>query len=223
VTRTDSRGRTLAPIGPVVRVQVQRDPLKRREGEAVRYDPTPLVVVAALDLTSTGAVGRDDDATATATATIMDVHNAKHPASRYRGENGVSIGFTSHYARMRDRFGPHLTDGIAAESILVETDAVLPLDNVSAGFVIVTRSGEQIALDAVEVAEPCAPFSCFCLRLPPDRPADTSVTEALRFLRGGTRGFYATLALDHTDGNGDNDTAVTVRPGDTLYRVVVSA
>lgn len=207
----DIRERTLALIGPVVRVQVQRDPLKQREGQSVWYDPAPLAIVAALELTPTGVIGRDDTNTR-----IMDVHNAAHPASRYRGENGVSVGFTSHYGKMRERFGPHLTDGIAAEGILVETDAVLSLGDVAAGFVIVTANGEQIALDAVEVAEPCAPFSRFCLRLPPDRPADASVTEALRFLRGGTRGFYATLAPDH-------EGATTVRPGDMLYRVVRDA
>ena len=214
---TDSRGRTLALIGPVVCVQVQRDPLKQREGQSVWYDPAPLVTVAALELTPTGVIGRDD-----AETVIMDVHNAAHPASKFRGENGVSIGFTSHYAKMRDRFGAHLTDGIGAEGILVATDAVLSLDDVAAGFVIVTANGEQIALDAVEVAEPCAPFSRFCLQLPPDRPADASVTEALRFLRGGTRGFYATLSSDHSDTTATT-TGNIVRPGDTLYRAVENA
>lgn len=206
-TITDTRGRTLALVGPVVRVQVQRDPLKRHEGRDVRYDPAPLAVVAALDLTPTGTVGRDD-----AGDPIMDVHNQAHPASRYRGENGVSVGFTAHYAKMRERFGPHLADGIAAESILAETNAVLSLDEVAAGFVVLTRGGYEIALTAVEVAEPCAPFSRFCLRLPPEAPADAGVTATLRFLRGGTRGFYATL---------DGEPA-TVAPGDILYRVVAA-
>lgn len=202
---TDTRGREIVPIGPVIRVQVQRDSLKRSEGRRVWYDPAPLLTTAALHLTPTGAVGRDDAGDA-----VMDVHNAQHPASRYRGENGISVGFTAHYAKMRDRFGSHLADGIAAESLLVETDHLLALDDVAAGFVIITRGGKQIALGGVEVAEPCAPFSRFCLGLAPDAPTDNHVTDALRFLRGGTRGFYATL---------DGDSA-TVTPGDTLCRLV---
>ena len=31
----------------------------------------------------------------------MDIHNRNHPDSRHGSGNGLSVGFTSHYARMR--------------------------------------------------------------------------------------------------------------------------
>jgi hypothetical protein len=36
-------------------------------------------------------------------------------------ENTISIGFTSHYAQMRARFGEHMQDGIAGENINIDS------------------------------------------------------------------------------------------------------
>ncbi len=45
-------------------------------------------------------------------------------------------------------------------------------------------------LEAIIVAEPCAPFARWALQLPDDAKPDRRVTEALQFLGNGTRGFY---------------------------------
>ena len=122
-----------------------------------------------------------------------DVHHMLHPQSRFRGENGTSVGLTGHYARMRERFGDFLTDGIAGENILVAADRVLTEDLVATGIVIETTTG-LVDLTAIESAPPCVEFSRFCAGYPLDRPSDRGITETLQFLNEGMRGFYATLA-----------------------------
>jgi hypothetical protein len=49
----------------------------------------------------------------------------------------------------------------------------------------------MLRLDEVMAAEPCVEFSRFALHQPDDAPSDEAVAEALRFLQGGMRGFYA--------------------------------
>jgi hypothetical protein len=174
-------------VGTIVRLQVQRARLKPGEKPWRRYDPTPILAVQELRLTPVGVVGRTG-----AGEEVVDVHNRDHPDSRYRGENGVSVGFTAHYQLMRDRFGAHLADGIAGENVLVETDRPVHEADAARGLLVETAGGGKVRLDAVMVAEPCVEFSRFALRHPDDAPSDEAVAEALRFLRGGMRGFYAT-------------------------------
>jgi hypothetical protein len=176
---------TLIPLGPIIRLQVQIDPLKSGAKPFQRYDPGNIRPVAALAIGPHGVVGLDPDED----RVLNDVHHRDHPRSRFRGENGVSIGFTSHYERMRDRFGAHLTDGIAGENILVASDEVVTLDDL-AGGVVIGEGDETVAIDEWVVAAPCAPFTKFSLGFPHDRKPDRTVTEALRFLDDGMRGFY---------------------------------
>lgn len=176
-------------IGEVTRLQAQLEPLKVGEAPRRRYEPAPITPVAALWLHPEGVEGE----TATGER-LLDVHNARHPRSRNRGENGVSLGFTSHYARMRDRFGPHLTDGIAGESILIETDAVFANGDLPGGLILETPDGERAALGGVIVAAPCVEFSRWCLRFPEEARPDLTVTAALQFLHHGLRGWYATYS-----------------------------
>ena len=174
-------------IGRIVRLQVQESSLK--VGERLRrwYEPGPIRAVPMLTLDARGVTGREADGTA-----VPDVHNATHPASKYRGENGVSVGFTSHYAVMQARFGDHLVDGIAGENILIATDRVFAEADFAAGIHIEAVDGALVRLDEVIGAEPCVEFSRYALRYPLDAPSDRAVTDALTFLREGTRGFYAT-------------------------------
>jgi hypothetical protein len=59
--------------------------------------------------------------------------------------------------------------------------------------VVVEDTAErQLELRPVLVAAPCVEFSRYALRFPDDARADATVTEALRFLDAGMRGFYAT-------------------------------
>ena len=175
------------PIGVVVRLQVQRASLKAGQAPRRRYDPAPLQPVPALLVTEAGVTGRDERG-----ETVADVHHRDHPASKNRaGGNGVSVCFTSHYDAMRARFGPHLADGLAGENILVAADRRYDAAELAPGLVIETSSGERVRLEQVNVAAPCVEFARFALRFPDDLRPDRRVTEALAFLDGGTRGYYA--------------------------------
>ena len=174
-------------IGRVKQVQVQRSSLKVGERPQQCYDPSPLLVVSRLLLTKRGPIGITADG-----ERIIDVHHADHPASRYRGENGISLGFTTHYQSMRTRFGPHLRDGIAGESILIEDDGrEFRLDELVEGVAIKVASDQLILLAEIEVAAPCTPFSQFAAG---DTLSKQALKETLQFLHYGRRGFYATLA-----------------------------
>lgn len=189
------------PIGPIVRLQVQTEPLKTGERGARRYVPDAIRRVEALRLTASGTYGLVGD------AEVLDVHNAAHPCTRFNGENGVSILFTSHYRTMRQRFGDHVADGIAGESVLVDAPGIVTEGAILGKLVIVGADGVRADLTALKVAEPCVEFTAFMLREPNDNQA---VAAALPDLRDGVRGFYARL-----DGP-----EVTVREGDLVYRVL---
>jgi hypothetical protein len=199
----------LVPLGPIVRLQVQREKIKTGTKPDERYTPEEnLTPVAALRIDSGGVSGvteRDE--------IIPDVHHRDHPRSRFRGENGISLGFTTHYALMRDRFGEHLVEGIAGESMLVETGGTVSLDDLAHGIVIVGEDGRRIEIGTWEVAHPCAPYSKFCLTFSEGQKADRRVTEALQFLDDGMRGFNGTYGDDQPSGS-------EIRVGDMVYRRV---
>ena len=174
-------------IGRVKLVQVQRSSLKVGERPYRYYDPTPLLVVDGLMLSPGGVVGLAADG-----GRVIDVHNADHPASKnQRGINGVSIGFTSHYQAMRERFGPHLTDGCAGENILVEAGHTFALGDLGGQLAIETAGGAIVYLTDLLVAAPCAEFSQFAAGQGERLPAEALKTT-LQFLQDGMRGFYAT-------------------------------
>ena len=174
-------------IGRIVRLQVQLSSLKVGERPLRRYDPAPLRAVPALLLTTGGVLGVAEDG-----REVLDVHHRDHPDSKNReGVNGISVGFTGHYAAMRARFGPHLADGIAVENILVETPYSYPEQDLAGGLVIETVGGQAVRLKRVVVAEPCVEFSRYALRYDPADRTDRAVTAALTFLGDGMRGYYA--------------------------------
>jgi len=111
---------------------------------------------------------------------------------------------------MRNRFGPHLADGIAGENILVNADREFAEEEVTGGIVIVGTLG-PIALEAVQHAPPCVEFSKFCAGYAFEQRADTVIAETLQYLNLGMRGFYATLAEG-------SPSPVTIALGDTVYR-----
>jgi hypothetical protein len=55
-----------------------------------------------------------------------------------------------------------------------------------------------LELRPVIVAAPCVEFSRYALQFPDGARPDASVTEALRFLDAGLRGFYATYEGEPT-------------------------
>ncbi len=190
-------------LGTIVRLQVQTSSLKCGERPRSWYTPEFIRAVPALRLDDGGVTGLDE-------GDIADVHHRDHPRSKWRGENGLSVGFTGHYARMRERFGPHLSDGIAGENILVEADREFAEIEVAGGIVIVGAAG-PIALEAVQHAPPCVEFSKFCAGYALDQRADTVIADTLQYLNHGMRGFYATLAEG-------SPSSVNIALGDLVYR-----
>jgi hypothetical protein len=192
-------------LGEIVRLQTQVESLKVGVAPHRRYDPAGIRTVPVLRLDETGVEGIDGE------TALADVHNSSHPASKNRaGSNGISVGFTTHYAAMRERFGDHLPDGIAGENILVALDpaaGVLTEADVSGGLTIETAGGARVALEQVIVAAPCVEFSRYALQFPDDARPDRTVTEAVQFLDQGMRGYYAAY----------HGPAVTIAIGDRVY------
>ena len=201
-------------IGAVARLQIQRSSLKVGQKPHRVYDTAPLLSVERMSASPDGAIALLPDG-----QEIVDVHHRQHPNSQYAGVNGLSIGFTSHYARMRARFGDHLFDGCAGENILIDTGEPPDLSDVQRGVVIRCASiGADLWLGDIQIALPCLEFSRYSLGVPPievfgglphAERESAEVKSALQFLEHGTRGFYATPA--------NPGAPVVVSLGDRVY------
>lgn len=173
-------------IGTIQFVQVQRESLKTMDGETRIFYTEPLERVEKLSITPQGIVGLSSQG-----EEIIDVHSESHPRSRYRGDNKISFGFLQNYDRMRKRFGKHIKDGYAAESIVIDASIDVSKLDLSRRFFI--QHGDiVIELKEVIPAPPCNEFSTYCLEVP--QCAD-DIKAALQFLMNGTRGYYADLAV----------------------------
>lgn len=171
----------MRPLGSLVRLQIQTAALKLGEKPQQWYDPSALQEAEVLHLDWRGAATADGR---------LDVHHLEHPASRQTpGENALSLGFTGHYARMRDRFGARAAAGVAGENLIVDGEPV-SFEQVRAGLLLRSRAtGRELRLRNAGIARPCRPFSLFLL----GGEAEPAVLKAaLQFLDGGTRGFYFT-------------------------------
>lgn len=178
---------SLRPLGKIIRLQIQRAPLKVGEKPNRVYDPAPLLAMAELTLTPQGALVPQADG-----AALIDVHHAAHPQTRNSDNvNALSLGFTAHYADMRARFGEHLALGCAGENLLVEAAGRLALDELAGGVIIRKSDGTQISLTNLMIAAPCRPFAGYALGRTVDAAA---LKDALQFLDAGRRGFYCRLA-----------------------------
>ena len=176
---------TRALIGTVVRLQVQSARLKPGPALTRRYDPAPLREVQALEVGPRGVVGR------TGAERIVDVHHADHPETRsVRLANGLSLLPRSHYDRLRAAYGPHLVDGSAGESVLLDTAGPWGPEALAGELWLETEDG-LLELTGARPAAPCVEFSRFALGR---EPGDTGpeVLGALADLDHGARGFYVT-------------------------------
>lgn len=194
----------MQPIGQIKHVQIQRFGLKLGP-KPQRYDPRPLQIVKALQLTTTGAIGIAEDDTS-----FIDVHNMQHTQTRNRGgENDLSLNFTSHYKRIHQTYGEHVYEGAAGENILIETAQNYLLEDLGEMLVIQSaQSSDFIYLNRISIATPCLEFSRFVLGDAPDLSGQ-QIKEALQFLNYGTRGFYARLP--------DLAKPVLVQAGDMVF------
>ncbi len=175
-------------IGPIVRLQIQRSALKTGAKPDRRYSPAPILSVDRLRLSADGVLGHAADG-----SWVVDVHHTDHPDTRHNaGENGVSVGFSAHYERMRDRFGARLVAGSAGENVIAQTAGLLSLEDLAGGLSVVAPDGtERVRLRVVKVAKPCRPFTAWALgtAVAPDQ-----LKEHLQFLEDGMRGFYCIAA-----------------------------
>jgi MOSC domain-containing protein len=171
-------------IGTITRLQIQRSSLKTGEKPNRVYDPTPLLPVPRLTVTPDGVLGAGTDG-----GWIVDVHHRAHPETKNEdGLHGVSVGFTSHYTAMRDRFGERIVVGCAGENVIVAADRMFTYDDLAGGVAIVATDGlERVRLKVLQVAHPCRPFTGWALG---GRVESDVLKENLQFLDGGTRGFY---------------------------------
>ncbi|MGH7522199.1 MAG: MOSC domain-containing protein [Gemmatimonadales bacterium] len=171
-------------IGTVARLQIQRGSLKRGEKPTRSYDPAPLLAVPALNVTPDGALGGGPDGT-----WIVDVHHRAHPSTKNEdGLHGISLGFTSHYAAMRDHFGDRMDVGCAGENIIATSDRRFTYDELAGGVAILAPDGtERVRLKVLQVAHPCRPFTGWALgkQVEPEE-----LKRHLQFLDHGMRGFY---------------------------------
>lgn len=189
-------------IGPLVRLQIQRSPLKTGEKPDRVYSPAPIVPLERLWVTPDGILGEAPDG-----AWLVDVHHRAHPATRHRdGANAISVGFTGHYGHMREQFGERVTPGCAGENLIVEAAGRLTIADLQDELALIGPDGrERLRLTVVDVARPCRPFTGWALgrRVEPE-----ALKRHLQFLDGGMRGFYCQPV-----------TAGEVRLGDRLVTV----
>ena len=171
-------------LGRIVRLQIQRSSLKTGEKPARVYDPARLLTVGHLAIGPDGVLGQAGDG-----AWLVDVHHRAHPQTKNEdGAHGVSLGFTSHYAAMRDRFGDRITLGCAGENIVVEADRRFAFEDLERGVALLGEGGREVArLEVLQVAHPCRPFSGWALG---GMVESDVLKQTLQFLDGGMRGFY---------------------------------
>jgi hypothetical protein len=170
-------------IGAVTRLQIQRSSLKTGEKPHRVYDPAPLLAVDRLLVTGDGAFGFSPGH-----GWIVDIHHRAHPDSKNpEGQNGLSLGFTSHYDAIRARFGSHIEVGCAGENIIVTARRRFAIDDLRGGIAITAPDGtERFRLAVLDVAHPCRPFTGWAL----GRTVESDELKAhLQFLDDGMRGF----------------------------------
>ena len=188
------------PIGPIVRLQVQRIPIKVK-GEG--YLPEEILPVERAAVDAWGMLGWVDG------AWVVDAHHKSHPSRRGRGRRPLSVGFTGHYALMEDRFGSAPV-GVAGENIVIEGPA-LSLGDLGEGLVVENGAGDLISLERPRVAAPCIEFTSFMLGLDEVAPL-AEIEEPLGDLHDGRRGFI--VAADHSP------QPIDIARGDMAYLAV---
>jgi hypothetical protein len=184
-------------IGEIVRLQVQRIPIKVK---GTGYLPGEILPVERASVDAWGMVGWHDG------AWVVDAHNRAHPSRRGGGRRQLSIGFTGHYDAMAERFGA-APIGIAGENIIVD-GAALWIEDLGEGLIVETVAGE-LELERPRVAAPCLEFTSFMLGLDTVAPL-SEIEDALAELHDGRRGFI--VAADHAA------QPVEVLVGDKVYR-----
>lgn len=182
----------------IVHLQVQRTPVKTGRAPMRTYDPSPLVPVTSIRVDAHGVHGVTSDG-----EFILDVHHQDHPDTRdAKGRAGILFIGTGDYAALRERYGSHVTDGIAGETILLDAPEGLAGGGLPGTAVVTTQDG-PVELGGIRVAGPCVEFSRFCLGRPPSPVVDDTLKATLEDLDGGSRGYRAIAGGPGTISVGD--------------------
>jgi hypothetical protein len=144
------------------------------------YDTSMLVQVDTLRLVPDGVLGHSDG------TWIVDRHHRDHPAAkRWHAEDTLSFGFTSHYNHMSTLFRQAQL-GIAGENVIVGTDQMIKLEDISGG-VRLEANGGTIDMSKPEVLEPCVEFTRFMTSRP--TASAREIKPDREKLRNGVRGY----------------------------------
>ena len=195
-------------IGTIEQLQIQQNPLKTKGNDKnIIYDPSGIMVLQEIRLTTFGIVGILDFLNKE--MAYLDVHHLRHPRSRFRGDNKISIGFSGHYQQMRKEFGAHLRDGSAGENIIIKSNRLVSPKELGQRLAIQSRiDASLISLSDIKPIPPCEPFVRFARDRPAESPRETQ--SDLKFVSGGLRGYYAEVESAPEE--------AIVRLGDTVYR-----
>lgn len=192
-------------LGRVKLVQLQPTGLIIQTPKGEYYDPSRRLEVARLNISLEGI-----EAITPSGEHVLDIHHMAHPGKAYGSDDLVCIGFSSHYAAMRARFGEHMVDGIAGENIIIEHDQEIWPEDLGQQIGIENQeTGSMAVFDLVRYAAPCEEFSHFVAQSQDKRlPAD-KLKSTLQFLGNGRRGYLLVLS--------EGQEAVNVRPGDRVF------
>jgi len=194
-------------LGRVKLVQLQPSGLIIESGTGEIYDPSRRVQVESLLITALGVETATPEG-----ERVLDIHHMKHPDKAYDNKDLVSIGFTSHYAAMRKRFGEHMVDGVAGENIIIEYDQEVWMEDLGQQLAIESaKTGARALLDVVAFAAPCEGFSHFAADSQDEPLPAGELKTTLQFLNNGRRGFLLVLS--------EGQEEARVEPGDRVFAV----
>ena len=198
---------SLSLLGKITLTQLQPNGLIIETPSGESFDPSRLLVASHLVLTPQGI-----ETTTPEGERVLDIHHLEHPGKAYDDDDLVCIGFTSHYAAMRTRFGAHMVDGAAGENIIIDSQIEIWPADLGKRIAIENKPTGQISfLDVTRFAAPCSEFSHFAAHSQDKRLPTEELKDTLKFLGNGRRGFLLVL--------GAGQQAFTVQPGDLVYTV----
>ena len=197
----------LVELGKVKLVQLQPSGLIIETPSGYYYDESRRVEVDQLIIKSKGIEAITPDG-----EHVLDIHHLDHPAKKYDDDDLVCIGFTSHYDKMRERFGEHMDYGSAGENIVIEYPDEVWLKDIGDQIGIENQeTGQLLILNQVQIAAPCEEFSHFAAQRQDERLPAKELKDIIRFLNNGRRGFLLVLGKGQTSG--------VVKSGDKVYRI----